>query len=55
MPLTVAKAAETTGIPKRTIRDAIERRQLKADKLDGRTGAYIIDEADFQRWTQQRP
>ena len=41
-PLSAAQVAAETGIPKRTILAAITRGDLKAQKLPGPRGAYII-------------
>ena len=51
----VAKAAELTGIPIRTLRYAITTGKLKAHKLsDAATSAYIIDAADLDKYLDQR-
>ena len=42
-PLSAAQAATETGIPKRTILAAITRGEIKAQKLPGPRGAYIIN------------
>ena len=41
-PLSAAQVAAETGIPKRTILAAITRGDLKAQKLPGPRGAYVI-------------
>ena len=41
-PLSAAQVATETGIPKRTILAAITRGDLKAQKLPGPRGAYVI-------------
>lgn len=51
--LSVSQAAER-GVPKRTIQHAIAKGDLKADKLPGLTGAYLIDPADLDRWIAGR-
>lgn len=53
-PLTTASAEEQSGIPKRTIIAAINRGDLKANKLPGLTGAFLIDHRDFDRWAAKR-
>jgi excisionase family DNA binding protein len=53
-PLSVGLASEETGIPARTIRYAITAGHLKAQKLPGRTGSYLIDRRDFDRWITRR-
>lgn len=53
-PLSVTQAAELTGEPKRTIQWAIKEGHLKAHKLPGRTGAYVISQRDFDRWVAKR-
>ena len=52
-PLSVAEAAARTGIPKRTLQHAIATGRLKAHKFPGETGAYLIDEAELDRWAAQ--
>lgn len=55
-PLSATDASLQTGIPKRTILWAIRKRYLKADKLSGSTGAYVIQQRDLDRYvkTHQR-
>lgn len=53
-PLSVSQAAEQGNIPKRTLQYAISRGNLKAHKLPGLTGAYLIDPADLQTWLTGR-
>ena len=43
-----------TGIPKRTIIAAINRGDLRADKLPGLTGSFLIAPKDLQRWLAKR-
>ena len=52
--VTVAQAVADTGTPKRTIIAAIARGDLKADKLPGITGAYLIDSRALDRWLAKR-
>ena len=52
--LSVSQATARTGIPKRTLQNAIATGRLKAHKLAGATAAYLIDEADLDRWTAHR-
>lgn len=49
-PLSVAEASEQSGEPRRTIRYAITAGHLKAEKLPGLTGAWLIKPNDLQRW-----
>lgn len=53
-PLSVAEAATRTGIPKRTLQHAIATGRLKAYKLPGATAAYLIEEADLDRYAAHR-
>jgi excisionase family DNA binding protein len=53
-PLSVAEASEQTGIPKRTIQHAITQGELKAHKLSGATGSYLIQRVDLDRWATRR-
>lgn len=53
-PLSVAEASEQSGEPRRTIRYAITAGYLKAEKLPGLTGAWLIKPTDLQRWIALR-
>ena len=53
-PLTTSSAQAKTGIPKRTIIAAINRGDLKAQKLPGLTGSFLINERDLDRWAAKR-
>lgn len=53
-PLSATEAADQTGIPKRTILHAITMGWLKAHKLSGLTGAYVIEQRDLDKWTAKR-
>ena len=53
-PLSVREAAQLSGEPKRTIQWAIKEGHLKAHKMPGRTGAYVIQQRDFDRWITKR-
>lgn len=53
-PLSVREAAAQTETPKRTVQAAITRGDLKAHKLDGLTGAYLIDQRDLDKWVASR-
>lgn len=53
--MSVAEAAEQKGIPKRTLQAAIARGALKAHKMPGLTGAYLIYQRDLDKWTGKRP
>jgi excisionase family DNA binding protein len=52
--ITTSVAAMQTGIPKRTIIAAINRGDLRADKLPGLTGSFLIAPKDLQRWLAKR-
>lgn len=52
--LSVVEAADETGIPRRTLQAAILRGALKARKLPGRTGSYLIQRRDLDRWIAKR-
>ena len=41
-------------MPKRTLQYAITKGYLKAHKLPGLTGAYLIDPADLDAWLAGR-
>ncbi len=53
-PITVTQVARQTGIPKRTIQLALANGEIKAHKLFGRTGAWIIDRAGLDAWLADR-
>lgn len=53
-PLTAAEAAARSGIPKRTILHAISSGSLKAQKLAGARGAYLIRPRDLERYLSKR-
>ena len=53
-PLSVGAVADQTGIPRRTIRYAINNGDLKAHKLPGLTGSYLIEQRDLDRWLAKR-
>ncbi|MEC4837472.1 helix-turn-helix domain-containing protein [Mycobacteroides chelonae] len=52
--LTVAQIAGQTGIPKRTVIAAIVRGDLKARKLPGTTGAYLVKPKDLDKYLTNR-
>lgn len=52
--LTVSTAHEASGTPRRTIQYAISKGDLKARKLPGATGAYLIERAELERWLDSR-
>lgn len=52
--ITTATAHQSTGIPKRTIIAAINRGDLKADKLPGLTGSFLINPAELDAWLSRR-
>lgn len=53
-PMSVSEAALRYDVPKRTVQHAISKGNLPAHKLPGATGAYLINESDFQVWLQNR-
>lgn len=53
-PLSVAEASAQKDIPKRTLQAAITRGDLKAHKLGGLTGAFLIDQRDLDRYAAKR-
>lgn len=55
-PLSATEASSQTGIPKRTILWAIRQGNLKAHKLSGSTGAYLIQQRELDKYvvTHQR-
>ena len=52
--LTTSEAQARTGIPKRTVIAAINRGDLRAEKLPGLTGSFLITSADLDRWVAKR-
>lgn len=52
--LTTAAAQKRTGIPKSTIIAAINRGDLRAEKLPGLTGSFLIRPIDLDRWIARR-
>jgi len=52
--ITTTAAHQTTGIPKRTIIAAINRGDLKADKLPGLTGSFLINPNELDAWLSRR-
>ncbi|NLA37077.1 MAG: helix-turn-helix domain-containing protein [Actinobacteria bacterium] len=54
IPLSVAEASQQWNVPKRTIQHAIATGGLKAHKMPGRTGAYLIAERDLNKWIAKR-
>ena len=53
-PLSAAQVAAETGIPKRTILAAITRGDLKAQKLPGPRGAYIINRRSLDAYLARK-
>ena len=53
-PLSAAQVAAETGIPKRTILAAITRGDLKAQKLPGPRGAYIINRRNLNAYLEKK-
>lgn len=52
--LTTASASESSGVPKRTIIAAINRGDLRAEKLPGITGSFLITQTALDRWMAKR-
>lgn len=52
--VSVAQVVTETKVPKSTVIYAIATGRLKARKLPGLTGAYVMDPADVTAWLQQR-
>ncbi|WP_084013926.1 helix-turn-helix domain-containing protein [Mycolicibacter kumamotonensis] len=52
--LSVTQASQESGCPARTIRYAITHGALKAHKLPGATGSYVINRVDFDAWQRSR-
>jgi excisionase family DNA binding protein len=53
-PLSVAEASDQKNVPGRTIRYAILNGELKAHKMPGETGAYLIRQRDLDKWAAKR-
>lgn len=53
-PLSVTQAAVQSGLAKRTVQYAIANGLLRAHKMPGRTGAYLISPADLTAWLDRR-
>ncbi len=53
-PITAAETAARHGIPKRTVLAAIARGDLKARKLPGTRGAYLIDPAEAAKYAARK-
>lgn len=53
-PLSVSQAALMSNVPKRTLQHAIAKGHLKAHKLPGATGAYLINHRDLDAWMSAR-
>ena len=53
-PKSAAQVAAETGIPKRTILAAISRGDLKASKLPGLRGAYVLSQRDVEKYLEAR-
>ena len=49
----VAHASKKSGIPRRTLVKHIHDGILPATKLDGYTGAWLIERRDFDRYLRQ--
>lgn len=53
--LTIAGAAELHGVSTKAIRHAIKLGALKAEKLPGVTGPYLLRPKDVEKWLALRP
>lgn len=53
--LTIAGAAELHGVSAKAIRHAIKLGALKAEKLPGLTGPYLLRPKDIEKWLALRP
>lgn len=53
-PLSVSEASTRTHIPKRTLQHVIAKGELKAHKLAGLTGSYVIEQRDLETWLARR-
>lgn len=53
-PLSAAQVAQAHGLAKRTVLLEIARGRLRAHKLPGRTGAWIITAEDAATWAATR-
>lgn len=53
-PLSALEASRIVGISKRAVIAAIERRALRAKKLPGPQGAYVIYKRDLDRYIAAR-
>ncbi|WP_082521243.1 MULTISPECIES: helix-turn-helix domain-containing protein [unclassified Rhodococcus (in: high G+C Gram-positive bacteria)] len=52
--LTVAQVASRLGITRRAVQQAIARNALAAQKLPTKTGAYLIEPDEVDRYDQAR-
>lgn len=53
-PLGLALAAQQAGLTREGLRLAIARGELRAQKLPGRTGSYVIQPADLEAFIATR-
>lgn len=53
-PLSVAEISQREKIPGRTVRYAIDSGALRAQKLPGRTGAWLVYPKDLDAWLTKR-
>lgn len=53
-PMSVAEVSKQEKIPGRTVRHAILTGSLKANKLPGRTGAWLIYQRDLDKWLSKK-
>lgn len=54
LPLSTTAASGKSGVPRRTIIAAINRGELRAQKLPGVTGQFLIAPRDLDRWLAKR-
>lgn len=53
-PLSTREVANLHGISVRTVQDAIKQGALRADKLPGLRGSYVLYQRDVDRWLERR-
>lgn len=52
--LTLFEASVTYAVSTHVLRTAIRRGELRADKLPGHAGPYLVERADVARWLATR-
>lgn len=53
-PMSSTEAAEELGVSARRVLYLIQSGRLRAKKMPGLTGAYLLDPADVERYRKQR-